>query len=447
MKYFEFEKQISNTLKNETITFNVEKLMNDISKKKKKRGLIFLFFAIGIFAVTPPIIFHFVNLSNHASSSVENIEGQMHLKVIENKTEKKEIFISQKEVKTNADKNIQEQKKTAFLIPHSTVNHDFKSLISNEEKHLQKSKGKLNSVVKISAEPIFNGSLPVSSSANTLRYIDQLQLIRTNSNLHLKTQFNKRNFGVDNIGCPDFSNSDKSAGLEILAEMGVFKSLKSLEGNSSEVNAITELRQQNEKPLIGLQAGIYLKYNLARSPFYVFGGANYSRFTERMNLDFTTTEIDTTIGVISITESELGDTITYIYGELYTEITNTGNRTRHYSLSVIDVPFHIGYELDINRFSVGAEVGVALNISTLSSGQFLSSQSDFMDLQDQENFKQRVGMRYDTKLFAAYKIDQRQKVYLSASLNLYPNSFAAEELNTSQMYKQLGINLGYGYMF
>jgi len=166
-----------------------------------------------------------------------------------------------------------------------------------------------------------------------------------------------------------------------------------------------------------------------------------------MTLDFEVTEIDTTIEIVSITESESGDTITFIYGEVYNESIITGRKIRHYSISSFDLPVHIGYELDLDKFSIGAEFGLSLNVTKIARGELLSSQTEFLNLEEDNVFKDKIGIGYDSKLFAAYKLDARNKIYASLSLNISPESIVLPEGNLDQNYKSIGISLGYGFLF
>jgi|GEM_PF-4699485 len=453
MEYFEFENVIRQKLERETKDFNVNQLLKDLDIHKKKNRFGIWFISISGLVLFTLLAYGFLVGDNKVATPdigqknelafVSHIEDDElssdhfleHAPVLESNLDDK---LKQPTLFSEEDK---ESKPVKNNVTNTSTPINIKdSFSSNMELHQTVASAFSNS------EEVNNKPTVENLNRNNL-FISKLALIDQRQASHLIPNSAFISEALPNVDCPDFASSDKSAGIELVAEFGLFKPIKTLRNLSMESNQILDLRQDNEKPLIGIQGGVYVKYNLSRSPFYIFGGANYSKISEKMNLDFVTTEIDTTIGVVSVTASELGDTITYIYGELYTETTTTGNKVRHYSVTNIDLPLHVGYELYLNRFSIGAEIGLALNVAVLSSGNFLTSQTDFSSLDEEAQFKSRVGLRYDGRLFAAYKIDQRQKLYVSANFNTYPSSFSTESQGTEQLYKSVGVNVGYGFLF
>ncbi|MDB4438678.1 hypothetical protein N9176_00360 [bacterium] len=479
MEYFEFEKNISHKLENETIAFDVNGLLNDLDKKRKKRRFIIWLWPIGILCMFYITTVYFESNKIEYSkiefmNSLDNQKGESYSsglitfdsadamssdkklidKVSQDKISETGIATGKNiTVTTLTKEKIAESKSKFSNVKQKSVKNSPKTKVgasvNNNYILLQGRKLILNSESNNDQEtettflPIENKKRQhiVFKPVSSLGGIANLKLLTSVNNIENRISVN------NNIDCPSFLSPDKNSGIEIVAELSVFKPIKLLSDVSGEVNILTALRQLNEKPLIGFQAGLYLKYNSNRSPFYIFGGANYSRFTEKMDLDYIVTEIDTTIELVSITESELGDTITYIYGEVFNETTTTGSKIRHYTISSFDILLHVGYEFDLNKFSFGVELGLALNISLIANGKFLSSQSEFSDLKEENPFKNTVGLRYDSKLFAAYYLSPRQKIYASLGLNVTPQSFSKAIGQTTQSYKTVGFNIGYGFSF
>ena len=80
-----------------------------------------------------------------------------------------------------------------------------------------------------------------------------------------------------------------------------------------------------------------------------------------MPLTYSYTRKDTTQGIISVTVSQTGDTITYIYGDIIQERKISGNKTKYYSISLLDLPMAIGAEKRFGSWFAGVEAGLSLN--------------------------------------------------------------------------------------
>lgn len=119
------------------------------------------------------------------------------------------------------------------------------------------------------------------------------------------------------------------------------------------------LRKNNETSLEGLQAAIYGRVAHRNSGIYFQSGIYLSRQSERMNLEYNYTKLDTVQGIISITKSSTNDTLTVIYGDIVREINVNGQSIAHHIFQTFDIPLAIGYERAIGAkdFNFGIEGG------------------------------------------------------------------------------------------
>lgn len=247
------------------------------------------------------------------------------------------------------------------------------------------------------------------------------------------------------IECPDFRINKKRFDIEALAEIGYFRPMKSFK--STTVDEVDMLRVDNESTREGYHAAAYLKFIGRQVPIYLQVGIAQDFLTERMDLEYSYIESDTTQGIISITTSETGDTITAIIGDIITDTEVTGKQRKHYRLQTIDLPLMAGYEFNFNRFSLGVEGGVIFNLRMRSTGKILSAATDFEKVDDTQSFKTNVGMSYLGGLSLGYYLTPRSKLYLNTKMRFLPSEFNSSSNSLSQKYKFLGINVGYGYIF
>lgn len=252
---------------------------------------------------------------------------------------------------------------------------------------------------------------------------------------------------IKDVECPDFTINKGQMAIEILVEAGYFYPMKSFLDKSSEVNEINNLRNAHESSKEGWHAGIYAKFRNTKWPFYVQAGVSQDFLTERMTLQYELTKRDTTQGIISITTSENGDTITAIIGDIITETEESGKLVKHYKIQTIDIPITVGYSIGFNKFTVDLEGGVLFNLNMISRGSILTSQSNFDNVSNQNPFKSKLGISYLGGLSVGYNISPRSKVYINTKMRVIPSEINNPNNSLSQKYNFLGLNLGYGYTF
>lgn len=242
-------------------------------------------------------------------------------------------------------------------------------------------------------------------------------------------------------GCPTFDRRAPFT-FEIIPEIGYFKPLKTLSNNFSEPSEIFDLRKNHEKSLEGLQAALYGRLNLGDMPLYLQSGLYYTRTSERMNLEYSYIRRDTTYGIISITRSPTGDTVTTIYGDIIRETRVSGTSVGHHYLQTLDIPLIIGYEIPMGRFIFGLEGGLFFNIFLKSSGRLLDSPATFANVEDTGNFKSSLGLNYMVAANISTELGPG-RIYLAGRYRHFPNAFSNDGVLIRQEYSQAGLHLGY----
>jgi len=248
------------------------------------------------------------------------------------------------------------------------------------------------------------------------------------------------------VECPTFQNKRKVL-FFIQPEIGISSPIKSLEEKIIDNSEVTALRKENEKPLEGLHAALYAGVHLGRSPFYVKTGFAYSRLAERMDLSYNTTRMDTTFGIISVTQSQSGDTLTVIYGNIITERTVSGQKIKHYYHHLYDIPLCVGYQYPLTpRLMLGAEVGLVFNVGLRPKGEILTTPTEFAPV-NPILYERSLGLGWRAGLDVEYALTGKISLGLNARFNGFTRSFSNEIATYNQNYLVPGLFLYGKYYF
>ena len=248
------------------------------------------------------------------------------------------------------------------------------------------------------------------------------------------------------VKCPDFRRKKSGIDFELILEAGYFSPIKYFELTNPDFNQIERLRINNEETQEGINFGFYGKIIGRKVPITFQAGITRNYFTEKMDLSYSYIQRDTTQGIITITQNEVGDTISAIYGDIINLTEVTGSKVKHYRNQMIDLPITLGYAFNFNNFSIGFDAGVIINLGLKSNGSILSSEIEFEELTSESHFKLNVGISYLGSANIAYKLGSKSKLYLNTKLRIIPSFFNVEGSTLNQKYNFLGVNLAYAYI-
>lgn len=449
MEYNKFERQIANTLRQDEVSLDINALIDGIhgNKKKDRKWMLLWFFVIGSILSASGLVY----------ISSGQLQGGSIVDVKENSK-----AIATKESNESLIQNIQNQE-DIFPATHNEnnqLNSESSNVLANTNSILKSKsvykKGKTRSTVQ--------GSSSLKSPLATTNFIEQQntssdifeseqEIVRTTndlnplSNLSSNIIFDRPQVVTDKVVCPTFSSRHRWY-IELIPEIGYFRPLKTLENTTGEQNNVFDLRNKNEKTLEGIQAALYLQLRKQKSPLYLKAGLSYARLTEKMQLDYSYTKLDTSRGIISVTVSQTGDTVTTIIGDIVTESKLSGKKVAHHSFSLYDIPVAIGYEKKMGMWSFGIEGGVMLNLSMQASGSTLTTDTSFVALDASPNqYRTNVGLSYFGGLNVGRDFHRIGRIYLSARARFIPNTFTADAQRFRQSYNFVGLHLGYVYTF
>lgn len=433
MEYRKFEQQISETLYHHKVDLDINALIQDIhgDNKKDRKAVWYWFAGIGIFVFASSFF-----LLSHTFSSPKSKIVAAHLtpsSVIQNSIEDE-----------NAPKASNDKNNVINTVGESKITNQSKEKTSKQLTKKDHFSVMVNESVvhntEISNENIIQNTIEASNANELIGQLPTLDFtaIDFKSNKIIKT---------DKIVCPSFSNRKKLL-VEIIPEVGLFLPMKKLENGANEANNIFTLRNNEEKTLEGINAGLYFQLKREKFPISLKAGLSWSKFTEKMPLNYNYTRSDTTQGIISITYSQTGDTITTIIGDIITEKRLSGSKTRHHSISLWDLPISVGLEKRFGKWFAGLEAGAIINLSMKSEGNILATDTSFVAVNvPQSHFRSSLGLSYFGGVQVGKYFMKAGRIYIAARARFIPSTFSIESNPIKQSYHFAGINLGYVWSF
>ncbi len=450
MEYNKFERQIANTLRQDEVSLDINALIDGIhgNKKKDRKWMLLWFFVIGSILMASGLVYissgqlqggSIVDVKENSKSLATRESNESEVKIIQNQNE----IISTNQMNNN---QLTSSSESQAMFNDNSVNKS-KSLYKIGKTQSSKSTittTQNQKVKEVLAEKQTISYDALASESNTTRNIDDISML---SNLSSNIIFDRPQVVTDKVVCPTFSSRHRWY-IELIPEIGYFRPLKTLENTTGEQNNVFDLRNKNEKTLEGIQAALYLQLRKQKSPLYLKAGLSYARLTEKMQLDYSYTKLDTSRGIISVTVSQTGDTVTTIIGDIVTESKLSGKKVAHHSFSLYDIPVAIGYEKKMGMWSFGIEGGVMLNLSMQASGSTLATDTSFVSVDTSPNqYRTNVGLSYFGGLSVGRDFNRLGRIYLAVRARFIPNTFTTDAQRFRQSYNFVGLHLGYMYTF
>ena len=334
------------------------------------------------------------------------------------------------------------------------INKDnpIKSTIVNNEKHIAKN-------------PVLSKNILPVNTSNIKKVIDKNQekqsvIIREKtvnisgfkkleikkSMLADKNPELKLSLDTKEIKC--YSFKDKSAfSMQLGFELGVYKPFKKLENLDMAENEIFEIRNKYEEPLEALRAAAFMRIKNKVLPVYLMLGGAYTRITDRLKYDFSYVVQDTVQGIISITKSENGDTLTVIYGDIIRDIEIEKKVVKHYYFHLIDIPVAIGYEFNLKNYKINTEIGIIFNLNTNTSGYIIDANKEFVPVNNSDLFKNSTKTSFFTAINFIKPISNKSEMFLNIKGRYIPENFSNSTNTIRQNYQLTGMNIGFLYYF
>jgi len=472
MNYKELEKSMQQKLHDQEINIDTNQFVSDFFGKKKRSRPIPLWFLAGAAFLLTSIGGYFAYIeydSNYQSlPSHENakdlmaINGQgKSVKVSENSALISKVISNEisptkggkegndgviipkmkysNKIPINSD-NIKTKSTSSDLYSNS-VNDEFKKIEANNSgSQILKGANEDLSIVSTDLDNEFGQNSKVSLlELSTLPSASSI-LILTNNDLEPQSNL------LPGVKCPSFKTK-KPIRYSLIPEIGYFYPLTTFGSSGSVASEVLDIRKKNETTLEGIQAALYGKVGWKAIPWYFKSGLNYGRITRRMDLDLSFVRKDTTIGIISITESQNGDTLTVIRGPIITDTKVTRKEVRHYYHHLWSIPIVVGYQKNYDYFSWAVEAGINFNMSSKQTGFVMTTPNEFGLVNNAGLYKSKVGISYLAQIQVGRFINEHNMLGLALRANINPNNFANNASTIDEKYQMIGINLFYEFKF
>ena len=445
MKLSEFEKHIQHSLYNQESSLDTEAFIQAIFQKKEKKRRVFPFWWMTTGILLGSVIMFTLYGTGEKKRSIKKpaVEKIVLLADAEIGSEQKsgrsEISIQ----KTNIDA---EEKKMSKLPGKSRIKNEVENLSDLFSESSAPDEILLNDVgIDNNAAIQQNNSFETDQQGqNKNPFMHSFPFLNTEiASVFLLNRFYPKKRKVE---CPSFSLKKKFH-FFVQPDMGISLPQKTLQERIPDNSEVTAFRREHEKTLEGIHAGLQVGMFIGKSPFYASAGFAYSRISEKLDLVYNYTEVDTTYGIVSITRSQNGDTVTVIYGDIITEKNIRGQKIKHHYFHILDIPLLVGYQFDLtNGWSLGLNGGVLVNIGLRTNGQVLHTLNDFKPI-EKDKYHTTLGLGYRFGIDVEYALTPTFALGLNTRFTGYGKSFSSPYSNFRQNYLIPGIHLFGRYHF
>lgn len=436
----EFEKIIRSGLSNQTVDIDTDLFMQKLFEpKKEKRRIIFFWWGLGMATLALGSLLIYMPLANenkivNQSDSPEKI-ASTSLSSLDHRQD------------LNAESNHKPY--------NSFTQNSFSGVLKNQTGAVVKEKIQLNSNINkpftaTSSMENKNAAWILSKEESNQLEIENPRQFVDNPEILAETllqTLGKPKFKIKKtVECPSFSIRKKISAF-LQPEFGLSLPQKMLQEKIPDVSEVTAYRKENEKSLEGIHASLLAGCFIGKSSFYVSTGLAYSRITEKLDLSYNYTRRDTTFGIISITKSQSGDTVTVIYGDIVTESTVEGQKIRHHYFHAYDIPIGVGYQMALSpKWNLNIEAGVLINFRLNTTGQVLRTLQDFTPVTKNE-YQSSLGLGYKAALGIEYLLKPEIGLGVQARVQGYGKTFTSPNSNFQQKYIIPGAHLYLRYYF
>jgi hypothetical protein len=226
---------------------------------------------------------------------------------------------------------------------------------------------------------------------------------------------------------------------------GLFYSHKQLAARDIEGEPLLAVRENTERSLETIHGKIYGDY-IINSNLSFSLGLGYSRMNEEFRF------------VETLEDSRLINGIKYVLigpgvnptrfdemGEVLETTTTVTDYTLFNKYELIDIPMLISYKYNTNKWSYGIQAGIIANLSFKGSGRILASETNIQTISNQNIFKKSLGLSYAMNLVLEHRFNNSFGILFAPSLRFFPNSFTNDSYILTQKQQLIGGDIGFKY--
>ena len=190
---------------------------------------------------------------------------------------------------------------------------------------------------------------------------------------------------------------------------------------------LLQKRKASEQSLEAMQVGININWH-HQSGFYIGSGLQYNQINEKFSYHKETSELLKSVAS-------------------YSSLTTIINKQIYNRFKMLDIPLWVGFQKEKKNWSVAADLGVNINISTRSSGQIFGQNETFVQYnQTNQLFKKNIGLSYQGNIGLSRKIDQNWMIGAYLNLQYFPKAFNLNSNPIEQKYLTSGLRIKCTYL-
>jgi hypothetical protein len=237
--------------------------------------------------------------------------------------------------------------------------------------------------------------------------------------------------------CAQFGNGNWDLYVDVMVSPDL--AFSDLQARNPNFEDYAKSRRETESFVFAYSGGIRLSLE-AESGLAFRTGINYSQVNEKFTYFNGTERREITEPVRDNQGNIIGyDTIVTV-GERYKVSRNT--------YRMLDIPFIVGYEMDMGKFGLSVNGGAYLNLLFRQNGDFLSPETltpTPLNPEDPNSisvFKRQAGVGYYGSIALTYATKSGLEILIEPHFKMFPNSVTQDQYAVQQRHMNAGVFVG-----
>jgi len=133
-----------------------------------------------------------------------------------------------------------------------------------------------------------------------------------------------------------------------------------------------------------------------------------------------------------------------ILGELVNRKITRLTKKDYNNYRLYEIPILLGYQFSKDKWGIGIQAGINLNIRLNTKGIALNKEGEFTEI-DPTSYKTNIGLGYQFGLNANYQLTNEMLLNIGPKIYLYPQNFMESSSFLQQNYQLFGLQMGVQY--
>ena len=202
-------------------------------------------------------------------------------------------------------------------------------------------------------------------------------------------------------------------------------------------------RMETESTLEAWSIDVSVNYSFHKN-WQIRAGFAYTQINTQFSFTNTSTVIDSVEGLQSIIFYP-NNVVDSVYGPIGLTETIEHRQNIYNSFRQWETPILVGYQTQFERLLLIAEVGARIRIRRSWEGQLLNQNGEVAPLEDQQWYRDGVGISLQTGFHLGYQLAPQFQLRLGGNIRYSPVAFTQKDRLFKEGYQLGGIQLGIVY--